>query len=231
MIDRLPGVAGVVWRPSPNFDARKRPVRQILLHYTGMPDGADAVARLTDPAARVSAHYHISEAGEIVQMVALDRRAWHAGVSSWRGEGDINSSSVGIELQNPGHEWGYRPFPAAQMAAVVALVRALKAYFAVDRADVIGHADVAPVRKEDPGELFDWPLLAREGLALARPGALLPDPGWGEADFSAALSAFGYDVSDLRAATVAFQRRFRQQRPDGGIDAETRAILATLMQA
>lgn len=218
----------VTFRASPNFDERRLPVTILVLHYTGMPRAADALDRLCAAESQVSAHWFIDEDGTITQMVAEEKRAWHAGRSFWRGITDVNSASVGIELQNPGHEWGYRPFPRRQMAACLELVSGIVARHAILPANVVGHSDIAPTRKEDPGERFDWPLLARHGLALARPARLVADPGWDAAAFSAALAAFGYDVSDPVAATRAFQRRFRQGRVDGVIDAETRAILATL---
>ncbi len=216
-------------RPSPNHDGRGgRPVRQLILHYTGMKSGAEAEARLVDPEARVSAHYLLHEDGEIVLLVAEERRAWHAGVSRWRGVDDLNSTSIGIELVNPGHQWGYRPFPEAQMRQLLRLAAAISRRHGIDRADVIGHSDVAPARKTDPGELFDWGLLARHDLALARPARLLADPLWPDSAFALALERFGYDVGDLKAATAAFQRRFRQRDVAGVIDGETRAILFTL---
>jgi N-acetylmuramoyl-L-alanine amidase len=221
----------VTVRLSPNHDARRLPVRFLILHYTGMERAADALDRLCDSAAMVSAHWFVDEDGTTTQMVAEERRAWHAGLSFWRGVTDVNSASVGIELQNPGHEWGYRRFPRRQIEALVPLVAEIVARHGIAPADVIGHSDVAPSRKEDPGELFPWDVLAREGLALGPPERLARDPGWDEAEFAARLAAFGYDVSDLRAATRAFQRRFRPPRFDGAIDSETRAILATLATA
>lgn len=229
MSDRpAPLLPGIFWQPSPNFNERRRPVTEIILHYTGMKAGDDPLARMCDPEAKVSAHYYIAADGSITQMVALDKRAWHAGVALWRGADDINSSSVGIELDNPGHEWGYRPFPAAQMASCVQLVAAIKAHFGIDRANVIGHSDIAPARKEDPGELFDWPLLARHGLALGPPALPPTDPQWSDTQFGRALEQFGYDARDLKAATIAFQRRFRPQNIDGQIDRETRTLLHLL---
>jgi N-acetylmuramoyl-L-alanine amidase len=221
------------WRPSPNYDARRpregrAPVRHLILHYTGMPSGAAAEDWLVDPASGVSSHFLVHEDGRLVQMVEEMDRAWHAGVSRWRGEDDLNSSSIGIEIVNPGHEWGYRPFPDAQMRSLIRLVATLAVRHRIDRADVIGHADIAPTRKEDPGELFDWPRLAAHRLALARPAKLLADPGWPDAAFGLALERFGYDITDLAAATRAFQRRFRQSLVDGVADGETRAILFTL---
>lgn len=230
MTDALAALlAAAVPRPSPNCDARRAPVREIVLHYTGMPTAEAALARLTDPAAKVSAHFVIDEDGTLYRLVPPEKRAWHAGVSFWRGRGDINSSSVGIELVNPGHEWGYRPFPEAQMARCVALVAALVDRFGVAPRDVIGHSDVAPARKDDPGELFDWPRLARRGLALARPAVLRPDPGWSDGEMLAALAAFGYDVAAPGAAIRAFARHFRPDRVTDAPDAELRAVLATLL--
>ena len=214
--------------PSPNFDARTLPVSMVVLHYTGMPTMQGALERLTDPAAKVSAHYLVAEDGQILRLVAESDRAWHAGRSFWRGIADVNSASVGIEIVNPGHEFGYRPFPEPQMAAVEALVTEIAARHAVQPAMVVGHSDIAPARKDDPGELFDWPRLARAGLALAIP-ALGIDPRWTDAGFAAALARFGYDASDPRVATAAFQRRFRPRDWSGTVDGETRALLFALL--
>ena len=211
-------------RPSPNFDARMLPVQIIVLHYTGMPGSDAAIERLTDPAAKVSAHWLVSEDGQIVRLVDESNRAWHAGTSFWRGIIDVNSASIGIEIANPGHEFGYRPFPDAQMAAVEVLVSAAVARFGVLPANVIGHSDVAPMRKSDPGERFDWPRLACAGLAMAVPSGGF-DPGWTDAGTIMALARYGYDVSEQKSAVIAFQRRFRPACFDGEIDAETRQIL------
>lgn len=218
----------ILWRPSPNFNARRLPIRFLVLHYTGMADGTDPVGWMRNTESQVSAHYCVDEAGGVVQLVEDSMRAWHAGLASWRGVTDVNSASLGIEICNPGHEWGYRPFPAAQMQSVLQLVRMLCTRHRIDRADVIGHSDIAPTRKQDPGELFDWPLLARHRLALSRPTRLLADPGWSDGAFALALERFGYDITDLPAATRAFQRRFRPETIDGVADGETRAILFTL---
>ncbi|PZU47111.1 MAG: N-acetylmuramoyl-L-alanine amidase [Sphingomonas sp.] len=223
----------IEWRPSPNYNARvvpegQRPIRHIILHYTGMESGEAAVDWLCNPESGVSSHYLVHEDGRIIQMVEELDRAWHAGVSRWRGQSDLNSSSIGIEIQNPGHEWGYRPFPDVQMRQVIRLVATLCVRHRVDRADVTGHADIAPTRKPDPGELFDWPRLAQHRIALARPDRLLADPGWTDAAFGLALERFGYDITDPKAATRAFQQHFRQTNPDGIVDGETRAVLFTL---
>ena len=215
--------------PSPNFDDRELPVSIIVLHYTGMQDAESAIARLTDPAAKVSAHYLIAEDGTVLQMVDEAKRAWHAGQSHWRGITDVNSASIGIEIVNPGHEFGYRPFPDQQIDALLTLVAGIKERHAIKRGDVVGHSDIAPKRKKDPGELFPWAKLAKLRLALPRPTKNLMDPGWTEGGFLLALERFGYDVSDKLAAVVAFQRRFRPELIDGEIDMECRCILLALL--
>jgi len=215
--------------PSPNFDERLLPVSLIVLHYTGMQDADAAIRRLTDPAAKVSAHYLIAEDGTVLKMVDEAHRAWHAGRSHWRGITDVNSASIGIEIVNPGHEFGYRPFPDQQIEALLPLVAGIKERYAIGRGDVVGHSDIAPQRKQDPGELFPWSRLARLRLALPRPTRNLMDPGWTEGGFLLALERFGYDVSDKLAAVVAFQRRFRPELIDGEIDAECRCILLALL--
>jgi N-acetylmuramoyl-L-alanine amidase len=215
--------------PSPNFDARALPVTMIVLHYTGMESGRAAIARLRDPQAKVSAHYVVDEDGTILRLVDEDKRAWHAGQSHWRGITDVNSAAIGIEIVNPGHDHGYRPFPDAQMGALIPLVADIKERHAITRGNVVGHSDVAPARKQDPGELFNWHALARLRLALPRPTRNLVDPGWGDAGFMLALERFGYDVRDERAAVTAFQRRFRPELIDGTIDMECRCILLALL--
>ena len=219
----------VIDTPSPNFDERALPVTMIVLHYTGMPDAEGAIARLRDPEAKVSCHYLVAEDGTVLRMVDEDKRAWHAGRSHWRGITDVNSASIGIEIVNPGHDWGYRPFPDEQMAALVPLVSDIKVRHAITRGNVVGHSDIAPARKRDPGELFPWHQLARLRLALPRPTKGLMDPQWTEAGFCLALERFGYDVADRMAAIMAFQRRFRPELVDGEIDAECRMILLALL--
>lgn len=215
--------------PSPNFNDRALPLSMIVLHYTGMQSAAAALARLRDPVAEVSCHYFVDEDGAITRLVPDDKRAWHAGASHWRGITDVNSASIGIEIVNPGHEFGYRPFPEPQVDAVVRLVAHLKDAHEITRGNVVGHSDIAPRRKRDPGELFPWHRLARLRLALPRPTKNLVDPGWGEAAFCLALERFGYDVSDRMAAIMAFQRRFRPEMIDGEMDAECRMILLALL--
>lgn len=215
--------------PSPNFDEREQPITMIVLHYTGMQDAQSAIDRLCDPDAKVSCHYLVDEDGTVVEMVPEDKRAWHAGKSYWRDWSDINSASIGIEIVNPGHEFGYRPFPDAQIDAVVRLVAEIKDRHQITRGNVVGHSDIAPARKRDPGELFPWYRLARLRLALPRPTKNLLDPQWTEGGFLLALERFGYDVTDKMAAIVAFQRRFRPELVDGEIDAECRMILLALL--
>ena len=215
--------------PSPNFDERLLPITIVVLHYTGMIDAASAIDRLTDPAAKVSSHYLIAEDGQVIRLVQEENRAWHAGKSRWRGIEDINSASIGIEIVNPGHEFGYRPFPEAQIDALIPLMADIQGRYGITRGNVVGHSDIAPTRKQDPGELFPWYRLAKLRLALPRPTKNLIDPNWTDSGFLLALERFGYDVTDPLAAVVAFQRRFRPELLDGTVDGECRAILLALL--
>jgi N-acetylmuramoyl-L-alanine amidase len=239
----------IVDRPSPNFSARPAdaPIDTLILHYTGMQSGQAAIERLCDPAAQVSAHYVIDEDGTIHRLVDEAHKAWHAGVSSWQGTEDLNRVSIGIELVNPGHEWGYRAFPAPQLASCVALAHDIVARHAIPPSRVVGHSDVAPTRKEDPGELFDWALLARHGIGLwppedpnepgdAEPPLALGAQGPAVAAMQAALRGFGYACptgGGFDAATepvvIAFQRHFRPAGVDGRFDAVCRRRLAWLL--
>ena len=217
-------------RRSPNHDARPpgAVVDMLVLHHTGMRTGAKALARLCDPAARVSAHYLVEEDGAIFRLVPEERRAWHAGVSHWRGREALNATSIGIEIVNPGHEWGYRPFPALQMGAVAELCLDILARHPIPARNVVGHSDIAPDRKRDPGEQFDWEGLARLGIGL------WPEPATGPVagDAREMLGRIGYR-SDLPEALLvtAFQRHWRPARVDGVADAETRARIAGLLAA
>lgn len=215
--------------PSPNFDDRTLPITMLVLHYTGMPDAASAIQWLANPASKVSAHYVVTEDGRVVRMVDEAKRAWHAGQSYWRGVSDINSASIGIEIVNPGHEWGYRPFPDAQIETLIPLMNDIVRRHHITRGNVVGHSDIAPARKTDPGELFPWYKLARLRLALPRPTKNLMDPHWSDGGFMLALERFGYDITDQLAAVNAFQRRFRPELIDGIIDGECRAILLALL--
>jgi N-acetylmuramoyl-L-alanine amidase len=220
----------LVERPSPNHDARPGAVDMLILHYTGMPEGEAALERMCDPEAKVSAHYMIDEDGTVYRLVPEERRAWHAGVSFWAGEKNVNGRSIGIELVNPGHEWGYRPFPTAQIEALIELSRSILGRHSIPARRVLGHSDVAPDRKTDPGELFPWQALAKNGVGL------WPSSGTLNGDFAEALAAFGYGVSpdvpaSLECVTAAFQRHFRPALIDGVADAECAAILAGLVAA
>ena len=209
-----------VERPSPNFDDRPSatPIDMLVLHYTGMESAEAALARLCEAAApganRVSAHYVIDEDGATLSMVDEAARAWHAGVASWRGEADVNGRSIGIELVNPGHEFGYRDFPEAQMAALEELASDILDRHPIPARNVVGHSDVAPGRKTDPGERFDWAGLAAAGVGLW-PGDANPADA---ADVPAMLSKYGYDVTAEAAAITAFQRHFYPKTLDGRAD-------------
>jgi N-acetylmuramoyl-L-alanine amidase len=215
--------------PSPNWDERSLPVSMVVLHYTEM-EHDEALSRLTDPEAKVSAHYFISEAGEVIRLVDEAKRAWHAGRSYWREHRDVNSASIGIELDHPGHALGYRAFAEAQIDALLPLLHAIVRRHDIPRANVVGHSDVAPARKIDPGELFPWDRLAECRLCLPRPARLeLGDPFDNDGAFYLALERFGYDITEGRKAVEAFQRRWRPERIDGVIDGEVRAILFQLL--
>jgi N-acetylmuramoyl-L-alanine amidase len=216
----------LVDRPSPNHDARGgTPIDILVLHYTGMPSGEAALARLCDPTAKVSAHYMIDEDGTIYALVPEEMRAWHAGVSYWAGACDINARSIGIELVNPGHEFGYRPFPQAQIAALTELARTILTGHPIPAWRVLGHSDIAPMRKDDPGELFPWENLAEEEVGLWP--LIGNDPG--ETAVRYLLTRYGYDPeADLEKTITAFQRHFRPSRVDGIADAETRRMLSGL---
>lgn len=217
-------------RPSPNWDARPQgmPIDMLILHYTGMPSAQAALDRLRDPAARVSSHYVVDEDGAVWRLVGERQRAWHAGVSSWRGHTVLNDRSVGIEIVNPGHEWGYRPFPALQMAAVCELCLGILGRHPIPPRNVVGHSDVAPDRKEDPGELFDWPGLAANGVGL------WPDPARDADavdDVPAALRTIGYGEGDLATTLRAFQRHWLPGAISGQADGATRARLHAVAAA
>lgn len=233
--------------PSPNHDARDgNRISILVLHYTGMQTGEAALQRLCDPAARVSSHYLVEEDGRVFQLVDENNRAWHAGVSSWAGAHNVNSISVGIEIVNPGHEYGYRAFPDVQMDAVEALSKEIAARHGIAKTHVVGHSDIAPARKDDPGELFDWDRLAMAGLCIAKPpvsfdatelSLMKGDEGAGVALLQTGLQKIGYGITingsfdDLTEAVVrAFQRRFRRDLINNMADAETRTLIAALGQ-
>lgn len=212
-------------RASPNHNERRgRPLDLLVLHYTGMTSAAAALERLCDPAAEVSAHYLVEEDGRVWRLVPDERRAWHAGRAYWAGESDVNARSIGVEIVNPGHEFGYRDFPPEQIEAVFELCLGLLRRHRIPAARVVGHSDVAPLRKQDPGERFPWPALAAAGIGLWPPPLplLVPDAAQATAD----LAAFGYGYleEDFPAVVTAVQRHFRRGRVDGLLDGETAAI-------
>ncbi|WP_233128295.1 N-acetylmuramoyl-L-alanine amidase [Maricaulis sp. W15] len=210
--------------PSPNFNDRKTAIRLIVLHYTGMENGAVAIERLCDRAAQVSAHYVIREDGVILQLVGEDKRAWHAGVASWQGKSDVNSASIGIEIVNGGHDFALPAYPAIQIDRLIRLLKDVMARHGLGPECVIGHSDVAPGRKQDPGEHFPWGLLVAAGCARATPPA-------GELvdDIAAGLERIGYGLEPgLDAVIEAFQRRWRPALVSGVADRETRGLIAAL---
>src|ERR1700728_1995693 len=233
-------------RPSPNHGERKDGQRpdMLVLHYTGMSDARAALDLLCTSGSAVSAHYFVFEDGRIVQMVPESRRAWHAGVASWSGETDLNSCSIGIEIANPGHEHGYPDFPKRQIAAVTTLCRSIRRRYTIPPVRVLAHSDIAPARKQDPGEKFPWHTLYDSGIGhWVRPapitqGAVLTlgDRGDAVSTIQESLSSYGYGVavngnydSAMHDAVTAFQRHFRQARVDGAVDQSTRATLRELL--
>jgi N-acetylmuramoyl-L-alanine amidase len=203
----------IIELPSPNTDERPNAVDMLILHYTGMQTAQAAIDRLRDPIARVSSHYVIDEDGTIIRLVQEERRAWHAGISYWRGRRTLNDGSIGIEIVNPGHEWGYRPFPEVQLDAVRALCLDILGRHAIPPINVVGHSDVAPDRKQDPGELFPWRQFANDGIGL------WPKGDGGPGDFAQSLAAIGYDVdpalSPPAAVITAFQRHWHPEHVTG----------------
>ncbi len=233
--------------PSPSHGERKDGQRadMILLHYTGMPDSLAALELLRALGSEVSAHYFVFEDGRIIQMVAESRRAWHAGRAVWAGETDINSCSIGIEIANPGHEHGYPDFPKRQIAAVTALCRSIQTRNTIPPVRVLGHSDVAPSRKQDPGEKFPWRTLYDSGVGhWVRPAPItedgpiltLGDRGDAVAAVQEQLRDYGYGVavsghydSGTHDAVAAFQRHFRPERIDGFTDESTSSTLQDLL--
>ncbi|HEX4095943.1 MAG TPA: N-acetylmuramoyl-L-alanine amidase [Caulobacteraceae bacterium] len=230
--------------PSPNFDARRSPPDMLVLHYTGMQTGEAALARLRDPEAKVSAHYLVEEDGRVFRLVPEERRAWHAGVSFWQGDPDCNAVSIGIEIVNPGHEFGYRPFPKPQIDSVIALIGDIRSRWTIPDDRIVAHSDVAPERKEDPGELFPWQSLAKAGHGLwiePKPAPGMPlefgDEGAGVLVLQSGLARLGYDVERdgryderLQKVVTAFQRHWRPSAVHGIADGETRARLMGLLR-
>jgi N-acetylmuramoyl-L-alanine amidase len=203
----------------------------LILHYTGMRSAQEAIDRLRDPVARVSSHYVVDQDGAVLRLVPEERRAFHAGVSYWRGHAGLNARSIGIEIVNPGHEWGYRDFPALQLAAVCDLCLAILARHPIPARNVVGHSDVAPYRKQDPGEKFDWESLAHNGVGLWPDTIREPPAGMVSVrQVATALAEIGYDMSDQSDAAFgtvlrAFQRHWRQEAVTGEADPGTLARL------
>lgn len=238
----------IIAAPSPNFNERRAPPDMLVLHYTGMQTGEAALTRLCDAEDQVSAHYLVEEDGRIFGLVPEERRAWHAGRGVWQGQDDCNAASIGIEIVNPGHEFGYRAFPDAQIEALIALIGDIRERWTISDSRIIGHSDLAPERKDDPGELFPWKRLAEAGHGLwfepaaeriKALGGLLQkgDDGIGVVVLRAGLHRLGYGIKpggdydvETEVAVRAFQRHWRQNRVDGVADGETRARLVGLLQ-
>ena len=248
----------IIERPSTNFDVRTRPIDLVVLHYTGMQDAEAALARLTDtapvagkypgpwqsdnapadaPLSRVSAHYVVDEQGQVFRLVPEESRAWHAGLSSWEGEGDVNSRAIGIEIVNGGHDFGLPGFPDVQIDAVIALLTDILARNALKPSRVVAHSDIAPDRKADPGEKFPWKRLAEAGVSIWPTHTPPLDPPASDAVISLQerLARIGYSVdangamdAQTRVALTAFQRRFRPSNIDGTADEETLLLLAAV---
>ena len=235
--------------PSPNFNDRKHKVDMLVLHYTGMESGEAALTRMCDPAAEVSAHYMVWEDGRITQLVAEDKRAWHAGVSLWQGHTDLNSRSVGIEIVNGGHDVPLTdgtlpPYPDVQIDALTALCKGILSRHAIPASRVVAHSDIAPARKTDPGEHFPWARLAAEGIGLWPSSAplsldessLMPgDSGPAVSDLQNMLREIGYGLEangtydeTTRLVINAFQRRYVPAQITGAADPETLERIANV---
>ncbi|MBC7582842.1 N-acetylmuramoyl-L-alanine amidase [Tardiphaga sp. vice352] len=232
--------------PSANFGERNDGLvpDMIVLHYTGMPDAEGAINRLCTPGTDVSAHYIVLEDGRVVQTVPESKRAWHAGLGFWAGQTDINSLSIGIEIINRGHDWGYPDYPPRQIAAVTALCRGILLRQEIPAHRVLGHSDVSPARKKDPGEKFPWHSLANSGVGhWVRPAPITPGEtirlgaeGERVLALQQALARYGYGIelsSQYDTATMevvtAFQRHFRPERVDGITDHSTLTTLQALL--
>ena len=202
---------------SPNFNERKVPPDIIVLHYTGMKTGEEALAWLCNEESKVSSHYLVEEDGRVFRLVPEERRAWHAGVSSWKGETDINACSIGVEIVNPGHEFGYRAFPDAQIETVIRLLDDIRGRWSIENARILGHSDVAPARKEDPGELFPWRRLAEHG-----------HEGLAQHDFAELVQRRSNGRGALGGAhgvELVPERRQRDVVPDGRVDGAAEGVV------
>jgi N-acetylmuramoyl-L-alanine amidase len=210
--------------PSPNYNERLCPIDTVLLHYTDMESAQKAIECLRSPLSQVSCHYVIDEEGQVYTLVEEKKRAWHAGKSFWQGRTDLNSSSIGIELVNPGHSYGYIPFPGTQIESLIALLLEIQSRWEIPSSRILGHSDVAPRRKQDPGHLFPWEHLHQKGLGL------WPVEGKGACpDVQEGLSQIGYETISLPHTLLAFQRHFQPGKVDGIADDETLALIAGLL--
>lgn len=232
--------------PSPNHDARKLPITMLVLHYTGMESGKVALERLIAPASKVSAHYVVEEDGTIIQLVDEGRRAWHAGISSWNGITDVNSASVGIEIVNGGHDFDLPEFARPQLTSLIRLSKKIVSAYNIRESNIVGHSDIAPARKKDPGEKFPWKELAKRGVGFW-PSGVKPDQRnlfeRGSADraisiLQRGLAFIGYDVEvngrlDAQTSDVlaAVQRRYRTDLINGNIDMQTVEVVTALADA
>lgn len=238
----------IAHRPSPNFDDRPQPpvIDILVLHYTGMGSAKAAIDHLCSPSSKVSSHYVVDEGGHILRLVDEDKRAWHAGLSSWAGISDVNGRSIGIEIVNGGHDGGCPPYPDVQMQAVETLCQEIMARHPIVPRSVVAHSDIAPERKEDPGEWFDWARLARGGVGVwVEPQPIMDGPalrrgdrGDSVSELQFRLANYGYGIEvlgvyDARTEAVvrAFQRHFRPARVDGVADLSTVATLHLLLDA
>jgi N-acetylmuramoyl-L-alanine amidase len=215
LVSDRPGLP-IIDLPSPNHDERGQAVDMLILHYTGMQSAQAALDRLRDPMAAVSSHYVVDEDGTVFRLVPEDRRAWHAGVSFWRGHSALNGRSIGVEIVNPGHEWGYRDFPVLQLAAVCDLCLLVLARHAIPARNVVGHSDVAPDRKDDPGERFDWRALAENGVGL-----------WPADAVDLGVTGVVRDAATLRPVRAALGEIGYRVAPEGGLD----PALSTVVRA
>jgi N-acetylmuramoyl-L-alanine amidase len=211
--------------PSPHFNERLFPIDSIILHYTNLPSVKETLTWLLNPLSQVSAHYLVDEEGQIYQMVAEEKRAWHAGESYWQGCTDMNSCSLGIELANPGQSHGYQPFPEAQIEALIRLCQRLKTQWDIAPSRILGHSDIAPRRKQDPGHLFPWHHLAQEELGLwpYKTGAVI------EGNLMKKLAHIGYEIVSPLHTILAFQQHFQPHKVDGIPDQETDALVQGML--
>lgn len=248
----------ILQTPSPNFNDRKTSIDMLVFHYTGMESGEAALSRMREASAEVSAHYMVWEDGRVSQLVEEQKRAWHAGVGAWQGDTDLNSCSIGIEIVNGGHnvplaDGSLPPYPEAQIASVITLAKAILERHDIPQGRIVGHSDIAPMRKEDPGEHFPWAALAEVGIGYwpGKVGSMSATPlaligrGLGRDDSGSAvkrikdmLRAIGYDLAAhedydevLEAVIRAFQRRWRPQRVSGQADLETLSLIVAVSDA